>query len=390
MALTPYDSSNNTAVQQELYARKAYLWATKNSFFSQFVGKQAAMVDSRTGKAINAIEKSKGAQSIVTLDDNLKKKRGETVNFHILAPLTGDGVVDDAELTNNEEAMTYYNDEVTVHQRRNAVKVAGMAQQRTFVDCLSDAKELLQLWMAENVIDNDSILALSGLANSAGTLAALAPSTNRHFVGGQTTAGVVTNNTLTLASNDVTNELFGTNLISTIKRKAATAGSGYPKLRPIRYKGKKYYVVLADKLQLKAIKAETAWINANKDGWYRGEDNPIFSGAEGIWDGCLFHECDSIETRLGDATGATSTDPTTYFELGYGAANGILNARALFLGCQALLHASAKNISMVPEKKDYGNKMGISIGMIWAAKKVQFNSEDYGVIAIDTAVVADS
>ena len=50
MALTPFDSSNNTAVQQDIYARKAFLWAVKHNFFAQFVGKQVANVNSRTGK----------------------------------------------------------------------------------------------------------------------------------------------------------------------------------------------------------------------------------------------------------------------------------------------------------------------------------------------------
>jgi len=394
MALTLFNASTNTAVQRAAYARKAFLWATKNNFFAPFIGKQVSASDTRTGTAENAIEKTNGNNSIIVLKEELKKEKGDTINTRIIRPLAGRGVAGDSVLSGNEEAIQYFNMALTVNQRRHAVKVAGMSAQRTFVDVLEDAKELLQLWLAEQVIETDSLLALSGLGNGVfddqgtETLAAAAPSTYRHFVGGQTTAGVITNNTptLSLASNDTTNELFGTAVISLLKRKAQSAGAGYPKIRPILYKGKKYYVCLVHPYQMKALKQETTWINAQKDANLKGEDNPIFSGAEGIYDGVLIHEYDRIETRLGDGVG---TDPTTYFESDYPAASGVICARALFLGAGALCFGNAKNSEMKDEEKDYGNQMGVSIGQICGFKKTQFNGVDYGVIACDTAVIGD-
>lgn len=388
MALTIFNSSTNTAVQQEIYARRAFLWAVENMFFSSMVGKQLASVDGRTGKNVNAIEKSNGNNSIITLKDNLKKERGETINFHILAPLTGLGVTGDNQLTDNEENLAYHNMSVSIEQRRNAVKVAGMSRQRTFTDVIGDAKEALQLWIAE-MIETDTLLSLCGLANGAGTLSAVAPSTNRVWYGGQTTGGTLESVAADVNIDSTTLNLFGTVVISAMKRKAQVRGTSYPKMRPILYKGKKYYVMLIHPLQAKSLKSEAAWINANKDGWHRGESNPLFSGALGIWDGVIIHEYDRIETRTGDANGAAATDPGAYFELADGCANTIQVARALFLGAQACVHAVAKSITMKTENKDYGNRVGWSVGMIWNPAKVQFNSVDYGVITVDTAVVAD-
>jgi len=388
MANTIFDSSTNTAVQRQLYAKAAYLWATKNSFFSKFVGRQVLNMDALSLDK-SAISKGNGTDTIITLNDSLAKEKGDTVNFNILAPLSGEGVLGDNILEGNEEALTYYAESVTVNQIRNAVRVSGMSEQRTFKNCMSDAKELLQLWMAEHM-EKQTTLALSGLASSCSLFSATAPSSNRKLACGVDAATMLTFTNETADSFDsdldATNEVFGTKVISVAKRKAQECAAGYPKLRPIKFGGKDYYVMLIHPLQAKQLKMETAWINAQKDALPEGKDNPIFTGKLGVWDGVVVHEYDRIETRLGDGVG---TAATTYFESGDAAGNGVYIARSLFLGAQAAVWGVAKKMSFKEKEFDYGNQMGVSVGMIWCPQKVQFNSQDYGTMIVDTAIVPD-
>ena len=389
MATTPFDSSNNTGVQQEAYAKKSWIWAQENMFFNKFSGKTIKSVDSRTGDKKGGIEVAKGTQSVVTIDDTFTGKAGDTVNFNILAPITGSGVVDDAILEGNEQTLKYYDFDTTLHQIRNAVEVRGMAKQRTFKNVREDGKDVLGNWQAQ-YLDTKILLGASGLANADGTLSANAPSSNRKWAGGDVVGGSafesVTGN---LTTNLDVGNLMCPDAIEVCKRKAMMPGSDYGKIRPIMYKGQPYYMMLVSPYQFKALKNHTDVQATLKDAWWRSDKNPIFSGASLVWDGVIIHESEKIETRLGDATGTASLVPTTYFELADAAANGVYVARALFLGAQAVVLAKCKGMNWVEQKRDYDNIMGISIGLINSVEKPEFNGEDFGVITMDTAYVGD-
>ncbi|RKY10499.1 MAG: N4-gp56 family major capsid protein, partial [Planctomycetota bacterium] len=49
-------------------------------------------------------------------------------------------------------------------------------------------------------------------------------------------------------------------------------------MRPIVINGKKWYVYFASPWQVKALKTDPAWLNAQREANVRGESNPIFSG----------------------------------------------------------------------------------------------------------------
>jgi len=377
MAKSEFSSTVNAAlVEAALNARAAFKWAQACMYF---------------GKGYQ----SEGTDSIITVKKNLKKQAGDTIRVRLRAPLTGAGQKDDDTLQGNEEALSYYTATATIHQRRHAVRVAGrMTEKRTKVPVRKDAREGLGDWLAQ-MMDTDTVLAISGLANAVGTLAASAPTTYRRWVGGQTAAGV-----LLATANDLDAELgtgsstktyvdhlFGTLVIQLVKRMAITPGSGYPKIRPIRYQGKDYYIMWIHPLQAKALKAETAWIAAQRSAGPRDMTNPLFSGSLGVFDGVVIKEWEKIELRVGDGVG---TDPTTYFESGDAATSSAeIICRALFCGAQAAIHAWGKEPGWDEERFDYGNEWGIATDLIWAAKKTVFNSQDFGVIAVDTCVATD-
>ena len=49
---------------------------------------------------------------------------------------------------------------------------------------------------------------------------------------------------------------------------------------------------------------------------------------------------------------------------------------------------SQNKMTWVEEVFDYGNQLGVAVGMIWGLKKTRFNSEDFGTITIPTYAVA--
>jgi len=137
---------------------------------------------------------------------------------------------------------------------------------------------------------------------------------------------------------------------------------------PLSIKGKQYWVMIISPDQAFDLKTrEAAWAQAQREAQARGGDDPIFTGAEGIWDNVVIHthERVSIATNWG-AGGAT---------------NG---ATALFLGQQAGALAYAKRRTWVEKDFDYSNKIGFAIGCILGVTKAVFNSADNAVVGVRT------
>jgi len=103
----------------------------------------------------------------------------------------------------------------------------------------------------------------------------------------------------------------------------------------------------------------------------RSNENPLWTGISGWWDGVAIYENDHIITN--------ATYTTAY--------------RALFCGAQAGALAWGEGPYALSQEYDYGRKIGVGIGMLWGFAKTvagpdNFQSpstytDDYGVIACD-------
>jgi len=376
MADTAFRSDSNLTVIK--WSAALYREAMKNLYFGKLVGT--------------------GSNAIIERKTDLTKDVGDQIRFGLRMRLTGQGRSDDQALEGYEEALTFHDFSTKVHLRANAVRAAGkMSMRRTKFDIRSEARSALADWLRE-MIDDDTVLALSGLANPAivdddgAVESAVSPSTNRKWYGGQNASGSIADDSgydlgdsgiADGGTSEISSYLFGTAVISLIKRKAQLAT---PKIRPAVVDGKEVYVMLIHPYQAKALKAETAWKEAQQYAQVRGSKNPLFTGALGMWDGVVIHEYERILTRTGDGTG---TDPSTYFESDDPCAQNITVARALFLGAQAGVHAYAQMPGWYEKNFEYGRVPGVATDIIYRAAKTRFNSEDFGVITVDTAVATD-
>lgn len=321
--------ASGDALAAKLWSAKLYRETIKDIFFAKYTGV--------------------GADSIIEVKNDLVKKKGETITFGLRMRLTGDGVnTDNDDLEGNEEEMTFHDFDVTLEERGNAVKAKSKLDlQRPAFDLRTEFKAGLKDWLSE-YIDRRTC-----------TVLATSPTANRNIFGGDatSTADIEAADTLT------------TTLISKAKRAARLAT---PKIRPIKVDGENHYLMLCHDYQTKALKAETAWQNAQREGNVRGNKNPLFSGALGMWDGVVIKEYERIPTY--NTWGATAN---------------LTGARALLLGAQAGVHAYGQMPQWYEKLFQYNRIPGVAVDVVWKAAKTVFNSEDFGVIAVDTYIAVD-
>jgi N4-gp56 family major capsid protein len=103
------------------------------------------------------------------------------------------------------------------------------------------------------------------------------------------------------------------------------------------------------------------------------KDNPIMTGALGMYNGVVLHESTRITAGVNSATGATVATAR----------------RAVLMGAQAGFIGFGKgqsfnNFDWNEELFDYGNKLGVEAGLIHGLKKARFNNADFGTIVLPT------
>ena len=357
----------------------------------------------------------------IQIDTSLTAKKGDKMTFRIRAPLTGEGVGDGGRVLSAAEALSILNFTLEVHERANCVTSDGaISEQRTAVNIREEGKAALGDWYARR-LEEDAYAALAGLYNSpvALTVNEKAPSAARVWRGGQKADGTICAagpfaSDALLSAQTATDVLMGTGIISLIRRKMSLGTAAYPAIRPIMVKGKPYYVCLLHTWQVKAIKNETGdngWKQIQAAANIRGEENPLFSGALGLWDGVILHEYNwpqMVRTGAGGslpaegftlaADRATTTDPE---------ANGKSVARALFLGAQAGVIGWAMKPKWTESLEDVKRLPAMAYTGIYGVSKTRFSTytspsphdssvggtntagEDFGVVAVDTCVVPD-
>ena len=115
------------------------------------------------------------------------------------------------------------------------------------------------------------------------------------------------------------------------------------------------------------------WLDIQKAAEKRGGDNPIFSGALGVYNNVILRESEHVTT--GVAAGAEV--PTA--------------RRAVLLGAQSAVAAfgmknTPEKFKRIEETFDYQRELGVSAQTILGMKKTVFNNNnsDFGVIVVST------
>jgi len=367
-------TASTAALRQEIWQKELYQDVIDNLYFTK---------NNMMGT---------GPNYIVELKDELAKEKGDTITFGLTAKLSGSGITGDNELEGHEESISSYSEQVAIDQIRNAVRLTGLLdEQMNAYDMRSDAKDKISNWLQE-FIEQQIFLKLGGvnittLTDIAGTVVgarALWSNTpdqvptadSGNGYGARYLCADYTNGLDGLGAT----ELITPALISRIKAKAVTAS---PKVLPLKINGKNYYVLFVHPYQAYDLKNNAVWSQAQREVGERGNENPIFSGALGIWDGVIIHEHEYTPWLDVSVVGYN-------FELASSGTQAVVDvARAILCGKQAIGFAKCKTNSAWVEKTfDYDNQTGFSTRLIGGIQKILFNSKNYGCLQLDTAVTS--
>lgn len=297
-------------------------------------------------------------QSMIQELTDLKVTAGNKINFGLGMKLSGSGITGDSTLEGNEEAMTDYQTSLSIDQLRHAVRLTGkMDEKQNAYDMRMSAKGRMSDWWAER-LDHEFLDKLCGKTSSTfSNTPTVAAATRSIFAGGVAAVGSLT-----------TSMKMDTKVLDAAKQMAKLAS---PKIRPLRIGGKEYYVVILHVTDATNLRQDPVWNQAQRDANVRGEDNPIFSGALGIYNGLIIHEHEYV----------------------YQATDGSASAnvsRNILCGQQAAVIGWGAMVAWVEKSFDYGNSWGISCGAIFGIQKPVFNSLDYGVITMFCAATTAS
>lgn len=313
--------------------------------------------------------------SLVQIKEDTQKAAGDRITVGLRMQLEGDGIQGDGTLEGNEENLVFYSDNLTINQLRHAVRSAGrMSEQRVPYSIRAEARDGLADWFAARW-DTWFFNQLAGNTAQSdtrytGNQATIAPSSNRRFAYDDSADGV---HSAFAESSLSESDTFKLKLIDWAQEIAKTTS---PAIRPIKYKGGEYFVCFLHPYQVTSLRldaGENEWRDIQNNLLQGGDinDNPIFSGAIGIYNNTIFHE----STRVPQGVTSGAADANT--------------RRAVFCGAQAACLAlgqgdQAGKMSWEEEFFDYGNQLGVAAGCIAGLKKLQFNSEDFGTIVIST------
>jgi N4-gp56 family major capsid protein len=320
-----------------------------------------------------------GKDNLCQIKSETQKDAGDKITFGLRGLLTGDGVQGDSTLEGNEEALTTYNDSVFIDQLRHAVRSAGkMSEQRVPFSVRKEAKDGLKEWWIERLETSlaNQLTGNTGQTDTkyTGNQATVAPSATFRIICG---GGHATEASLS-ASTTHAISLFDLDRAVALARAPQTSGGKtYQRMRPLNIDGKKLYVAFLHPWQIRMMRKDAAtagnFFDIQKAQLSGGKisDNPILTGGEFIHNGVIVHEWSYLPTIAGSPNSGAAAD----------------FRRGVFCGAQACAVAFGQNsgptkMSWEEELFDYGNQLGVSAGMIFGAKKTQFNGIDFATIVL--------
>jgi N4-gp56 family major capsid protein len=353
MATTEYGVNHPSAVK--LWSEKLFREALKDTWMSKFMGK--------------------GSDSMIQILTNTQKGAGDRITASLRMQLTGDGVEGDATAEGNEEALTTYTDNILINQLRHSVRSAGkMSEQRVPWKYREDAMMGLKDWWADR-FDTALINQLTG-----NTLVSDTKKTGHNATVAPDTAHIMYPEAQTTEAGVASKSASASMKLTWIDYAVEKIKTSAPLVRPLKIKGESMYAMFLHPYQVTSLRTNTntgQWLDIQKAAMQGGKlsDNPIFTGALGVYNNVILHE----STRIPAVHAAASTG-NVYRAVICGAQSGMLAFGQGYDG-----DASQK---WYEELFDYGNQLGVSAGMIWGAKKARFNSADFGTMVVPTWEIA--
>lgn len=327
-----------------------------------------------------------GSAKMIQVKEDLTKKPGDSVTFTLVNKLTGTAKNSTDALEGAEEDADLRSQQVTVREYSHAVRFSKFEAQKTAIDLRQAHRDVLMDWNME--LDRDNIItalgSINGTAYASASEAAkdawLVDNTDRVLFGAAI-SNHGADHSAALANVDATNDKLTPDAISLMKRIAKTAN---PKIRPMRAKSSigssDGYVLFAPTQMVRDLAANSTFLQANRDARNRGMDNPLFTGADYVWENVYIYEIEDIPS-LGAVGNSSAVVRPCYL-----------------CGAQALGMAWAMRPQTVEDEFDYKRKVGLAVKQWYKVEKMRFGSgtndtddlKDHGVVTGYFAAAADA
>jgi len=323
--------------------------------------------------------------SVIQLKEDLTKKRGDSITFALVSKLKQAATTGSSTLEGNEEELESHSQKFTIDQYRHAVRVQVLEEQFSAIPLRNAAKDALMEWHMELIRDQiiEAMGSINGVAYASATEvqkdAWLVDNADRVLFGAATSNNASNDHSAALANIDTTNDKLTTAAISLMKRLGKNAS---PKVRPVsprtRHSRSDAYVLFTGSLTLRDLTESTAFQQANRDARNRGTTNPLFTGADYVYDNVAIIEIEDIDVISG--VGDSTSDVAPVY----------------LCGAQAIGYAIAKRPQTVEEEFDYKDKQGCAVRMWHEIDKLRFGTDndiddpkDHGIVTGYFSAVAD-
>ena len=177
-------------------------------------------------------------------------------------------------------------------------------------------------------------------------------------------------------------------------------------IRPIKINGMEVYVAILHPYQVLDLRRNVnngQWMDIQKSAMMGGQitNNPIFTGAVGMYNGVIIHE-DARIPRAGSGTKTDLAASVTAAADASGTATAGANkdiCRGIFLGAQAGCIAFGRSYGLTGTNvkykwtevlNDYENQLGVSAALAYGVKKTVFNSKDFGTLALSSVSTGEA
>ena len=217
--------------------------------------------------------KEGSAKPIITKDD-FTKQPGDKIHFQVLSEIISSGKTGESTLQGYEDKLSMAQFDLTVDWIRNAVAITENLERRVNFPAVQVARQKLSTWLA-NHIDGSMFVQLITTESSA-----------QAVYSGNASAEAY------LGEDDT----FGCEEIDRIKLALQRKGA-----IPISVKMKDgeeldTYGIVISEVDEYWLKGDDTWNQAQRDAGIRGDENKIFTGALGIYNGCILYVHRSVRS----------------------------------------------------------------------------------------------
>lgn len=286
---------------------------------------------------------------------------GDKINFGIIPridPTTNVGVTSGQTLKGKEVSLSWYSDSLTLERYRQAVSAGNnMDWNRASFDMPAESRNALKTWGSEKL----DLLCFQALEDSTTSPTYFYKTADSPIAVSKTTTLATAKTALSASLSKVTPEFL--DYLKTWCLTGGARASGQIPPRPIMVDGKPFYVFLTYPDALFDWRNDSTAMQAMREAEVRGKDNPLFAGADYVWNGMIIHTHEFVTTGT-DGGGASV--PWCY---------------AHVLGAQSLFVAMGEQPSVVSDTEDYEEDLFYAWRVTTKIKAPVFNSLRYGSVS---------